>query len=405
MVRACYISPYIFVCRFSPSLSFLTPTPPPTNKQTHRYEESCLHLACKRQGNDNERRVKVVTFLLKRDPDAISYADKNGMLPIHAALSHKSSCLGVVKLLLKNYPRGVSKRDNTGMLPLHHAVQSRVDVNVLELLVSAMPQACVLGDDSNRLVFSLMKPYQDEDKVTPSEHVVVRTIVDLFHDDDDDDDDDDDKMNVRKNAVRRMMRHEIFDRDVPRWTCVFRPLLKVFSEFASIEDMQGKFPLHYACEKHAPPCVIQDLIDLNDAIAMRRSRYGWLPLHYGITSHLETSSFRVVLESYTKSASQTDLKWKYTPFHMGLEAEVNDEVMCLLLKHAEEESKKHCHACAACALMLTRGEEGGVSVTKTIGRNVEEREKWIREAKIVANRVSVKRRRRRRRTQRSGDSK
>ena len=145
-----------------------------------------------------------------------------------------------------------------------------------------------------------------------------------------------------------MMKYEITNRDVPRWTTVFRPLLNIFPSFASTEDVQGKFPLHYACEKQAPESVIQDLLDLNDTIAMRRSRYGWLPLHYGINLNLGVRSVRLVLEAYVKGAYQKDLKLRYTPFHMGLEAQVDDEIMLLLLKHAEEESKKHCHACAAC---------------------------------------------------------
>ena len=312
-------------------------------QRTFLYHESCLHLACKRQGRDDQRRVNVVTFLLERDPDSIAYADKNGMLPIHTALSHKTSCLGVVSLLLKKYPRGVSERDHTGMLPLHHAVQSHVCVEILELLVSAMPHACILGDSSNRLAFSLAKSYDREDKITPSQGVLIRTIVCLFRDDDDND-----RKKQKDEAVRRMMKYEITNRDVPRWTTVFRPLLNIFPSFASTEDVQGKFPLHYACEKQAPESVIQDLLDLNDTIAMRRSRYGWLPLHYGINLNLGVRSVRLVLEAYVKGAYQKDLKLRYTPFHMGLEAQVDDEIMSLLLKHAEEESKKHCHACAAC---------------------------------------------------------
>ena len=194
------------------------------------------------------------------------------------------------------------------------------------------------------------------------------------------------------------MKHEITNRDVPRWRNVFRPLLNIYPIFASVEDKQGKFALHYACEKQAPDVIIQDLIDLNDTIAMRRSRYGWLPLHYGIHSNLGFDSVRIVLESYVKGATQKDLKWRYTPFHMGLEAEVEDNVMYLLLKHAEEESKKHCHACAACALLLQKkrkvdsssSSSTSSSVTRIITRNRKERERWIREAKAMANRVSVR---------------
>merc|ERR1711871_1898491 len=135
------------------------------------------------------------------------------------------------------------------MLPLHHAVQSRVSVDVLELLVSAMPHACVLGDSSDRLPFSLTKSYEREDKITTSQRVLIRTIVSLFRNDDDDDND------IKKHkdeAVRRIMKYEITNRDVPRWTSVFRPLLNICPTFASVEDKQGKFALHYACEKQAP---------------------------------------------------------------------------------------------------------------------------------------------------------
>ena len=41
-------------------------------QRTSLYHESCLRLACKRQGQEDQRRVNVVKFLLERDPDAIS---------------------------------------------------------------------------------------------------------------------------------------------------------------------------------------------------------------------------------------------------------------------------------------------------------------------------------------------
>eukprot|EP00985_Skeletonema_marinoi_P019971 scaffold11644_cov124-Skeletonema_marinoi.AAC.2 len=68
---------------------------------------------------------EIIRCLLEYFPDAISDADNNGKLPLHAACLNNYVTIGIIQLLIDAAPDSVRHQDNAGLMALHHLCSNR----------------------------------------------------------------------------------------------------------------------------------------------------------------------------------------------------------------------------------------------------------------------------------------
>ena len=115
----------------------------------NRAKRTALHLACMM----SEANVALVEFLTLACPDAAGLTDKDGMTPLHHALTVEGPVLAVIEDLTGVCPAAVCVRaTNTGSTPLHLALQNStyadetVATDILKDLVASNPLALQLQD-------------------------------------------------------------------------------------------------------------------------------------------------------------------------------------------------------------------------------------------------------------------
>lgn len=349
-----------------------------------------LHVACERRQSVPDYRVSVVDLLIKSYPEAVRGKDVHGMCPIHVASSHPDADVGVIDALHASWPSGVQQTDRCNMLPLHHAILHRASTKVLTRLLDLYPVSCIKADKHGRYPFNLTSDLtRSEDSISSSQSVLLNAMRHLSSTSSTTT-----TATQIEHAARNILRYEV-ERGHPRWTTVFLPLLEMTPKFANELCEQGKYPLHYACEKCAPTPVISRLLTMNIKATMCRSRYGWLPLHYGVISLLSVESIRLLVHAYPRSTEQLEWRWKYPPLHFAVEVCARDDVVRVLLDSFPD-AKTHCPACAAVALLVTRRTRGifgkedkqdDRQASQIIANDACMRNRWIEEARRVANRV------------------
>jgi ankyrin repeat protein len=86
--------------------------------------------------------LKVVEYLITKEPQSVQFVEGNGALPIHDSVQN---CRGyyhqleITELLIKSCPEAVYKRDKSGALPFHKAVRSS-NLKVAEALIAVFPK-------------------------------------------------------------------------------------------------------------------------------------------------------------------------------------------------------------------------------------------------------------------------
>ena len=111
------------------------------------------HSACVRQGMFNTTplhllcQIKsvpldIIEVVIESAPEAVSWEDSNGWLPLHYACA-KGASIQVLKALLKVYPEGQLVRDQRSRTPLHFAFYKSNKDDCNESIISGEP-------DSNR---------------------------------------------------------------------------------------------------------------------------------------------------------------------------------------------------------------------------------------------------------------
>lgn len=96
-----------------------------------------LHVAC-----DHDAPAVVVQALLKAYPEASTKVGTSNMNPLHITCSSQHASVHVIRVLLEGgIPYQTQMRDVDGDTPLHAACRCGAPIEVLEVLLSANPQA------------------------------------------------------------------------------------------------------------------------------------------------------------------------------------------------------------------------------------------------------------------------
>jgi hypothetical protein len=80
----------------------------------------------------------LVRFLVEKYPTALSKADSNGSLPIHAAVSNAAVTSDVLDLLKLQYPKGLNAILPNGNALLHHGIEA--SCNLAEVVIKWLVQ-------------------------------------------------------------------------------------------------------------------------------------------------------------------------------------------------------------------------------------------------------------------------
>lgn len=111
----------------------------------NRAKRTALHIACL-----SKESLELVQLLTSACPNAARMADKDGMTPLHLALTMRIPDLEVIEDLTEVCPKALCMAENsTGSTPLHLALKNEnVGIDIVKDLVVTHPRACKLVDAS-----------------------------------------------------------------------------------------------------------------------------------------------------------------------------------------------------------------------------------------------------------------
>ena len=123
----------------------------PNNRDVSNHQ--FFHMAC----CNEEVTEGIIRCLLEYFPDAISDADSNGHLPLHAACGlNKNVRIDIIQLLIDAAPDSVRHEDNNGLMALHHLcghrkVDETIASAIFKLLLEKHPDAIRHANSEGRL--------------------------------------------------------------------------------------------------------------------------------------------------------------------------------------------------------------------------------------------------------------
>ena len=114
-----------------------------------------IHLALSIPKNP---KTLVINILIESYPDCLKIQDKFGHLPLHKICANKGATVDIILLILNSFRQGASYADINGMTPLHWLV-SRDNPNVesIKELLKVFPMAVHISDGHNRKPIDIQK--------------------------------------------------------------------------------------------------------------------------------------------------------------------------------------------------------------------------------------------------------
>eukprot|EP00984_Skeletonema_dohrnii_P010078 scaffold3907_cov76-Skeletonema_dohrnii-CCMP3373.AAC.5 len=272
---------------------------------------------------------EIIRCLLEYFPDAISDADNNGKLPLHAACLNNYVTIGIIQLLVDAAPDSVRHQDNAGLMALHHLCRN-IDLDemtvspILKLLLVKNPEsiyhanndgllpihvACMVSQSTEfcRMIIEAF-PYSVRMPTnvgmlpihTACVNNTVTTVEYLYK--------------LYPDAINHASTHGLnpihaaimgldfrFEQDAAVKVVQF--LLGCDTNVKFQEALQGESLLHYACRceynkanTEIPIEIIKVLHEANPEFVRKEDSEGRLPLHKicSNTSHDETAAFEIL---------------------------------------------------------------------------------------------------------------
>jgi len=179
-----------------------------------------LHVACQ-----NNLSLAIIQLLLEHHKDAIRAETMEGQLPLHLAME-ATAPLDVVQCLVQAHSTGLCSPDAEGRLPVHVCVEEDASMDVVEYISRQCPEALQQADKFQSLPLHLA--------ITNSAELeLIRLWVDLYPQ----------ALQCKDGCGRLLLHLAVFYR-LP--LDVVELLMERYPEATSITDKEGKLPLHIA---------------------------------------------------------------------------------------------------------------------------------------------------------------
>jgi len=203
-----------------------------------------LHLLCKH----SDPPLDIVIDLIESAPEAASFVDDHGWLPLHYACA-KGVCEEVLKVLIQNNPRAVSRQDKRQRTPLHFAFfKSQSENNVtttsteeekirlsktVEILTTCDSDVAQIADESGRLPLHFAAAYG-------SSIEALKGLVGAYPE----------SVNVKENLGRTPIHYVMANAHGTMSPSTLQFLLKCPNNTTiHATDIKGNLPLHLLSER------------------------------------------------------------------------------------------------------------------------------------------------------------
>ena len=341
-----------------------------------------LHYACLLQPS-----VGVIKALIAAHGKALQCKDHSGRLSLHCACWRAASP-DVDKVLLDNGSCCMAE-DKHGRLPLHVACEFGAEVELVRLLVRALPDAIVVRDHLNRTPLTVTAHshfYNKNQVMQVLEGGFWSASKSFEHDENDNNDatleveEDGPAINVNTNIINNntsssssspslfaLISHKQWKQvdarvntttdsnismEVRRWVekrdakkvliwkllpihrlCEMQPQLEVVRAIVhaypislTLPDHRGRLPLHSACRKGASHDVIDLLVQVEPRTALCKDKKERLPLHIAVEYNASKLVIEVLLRVAAGGAEIPDKRGRL-PLHLAAKHGAGEQVI------------------------------------------------------------------------------
>jgi len=262
---------------------------------------------------------------LKKANEFAATMDKHGQLAIHRALI-KHAPVGAVEAILGGYPEtpenakkkiprtpaGVEVADGAGMLPLHLAISARTSADVMLLVLRAYPDAA-----QKKEPFEDRMPLHFACDTVASDAVVSELLKVNF-------------LAAREiTTYGYLAMHYAAERDTSKF--VMDALLMANPDAVKAKTNGGCLPLHRACKMRAPELVVNALLKFYPAAASVTDVRGGTPLHWAVGREQSLAVMTALVEAYPDALKTPDNDGNL-PLHIALEYEAPEDVVKWILE-------------------------------------------------------------------------
>jgi Ankyrin repeats (many copies)/Ankyrin repeats (3 copies) len=249
----------------------------PESVRTSTDRGYALHRAVRNRPND----LELITFLVEQHPPALHEKDRDGCLPLHAAIDAAVG-VGTIRYLVEKGPRALRVRcSQWGDLPVHCALRAdpdaygtpRARAAVLRCLAEKWPESLEEGtrDGTPPLHLLFAEDAKDDPDPLPTapEPELVRSLLRLC------------PASVRKtDGNGRTVLHKAA-RNPATSLEVIRVLVQEWhGALRARETRMGYLPLHHALEAEMPWTVTKHLIEQWPPSVQEKTETGKIALHY-----------------------------------------------------------------------------------------------------------------------------
>jgi ankyrin repeat protein len=292
----------------------------PVMTSSHSHQ-TALHLAASSNAGGEPGKTVIISLLSLYREAAQVQDGIDGSLPLHRMVENprKQDWPNHAAILYRFYPRAVQIPDHHGKLPLHRATaaithednEGDEERSVIIQLVRSFPQAAEHADETGCLPFHYLamnaKIWDDDVEAVhnSNRHGVQVRAGHVWND----------RLPIHMAAASPKSRESLIQK-----------LIHLHPRGASLEERQGKLPLHLACEQgkkwDAGTRSIYEAFPHAVRQAERNSR-GWLPLHMAAACPTASAELIAKLtELFPEAADVPDSEGRY-PLHLACSAGKN----------------------------------------------------------------------------------
>lgn len=244
---------------------------------------SFLELMREEQWEEVESRLKESPELARRLDKVQVHAQKVQAYPLHYLCKKKNAPSSLIESFVETWSEAASTTDSAfRSLPIHIACTNDISISGIKALVKAYPEGLTTADEEGNLPIHYACSLSSEETVM----YLIESSPESIK-----------KLNKRNQTALHLAcsRYDISER-------VVHTLLKMSHSACKTRDWQGRCPVHDACMWHAPPVIIDSLLEAYPDSARLFDMTGLTP--YGICRkriHLPTSDPTIkLIRSYRK---------------------------------------------------------------------------------------------------------